>query len=96
MAFSSQVTCNASAYAIHGHTASGRPTAYGNIAVDPSVFPYGTQFYIYTDDGYMTYGMATASDCGTSIKGYKLDLWFDEYSQACAFGRRNCTVFVLS
>ena len=44
----------------------------------------------------MTYGMATASDCGTSIKGYKLDLWFDEYSQACAFGRRNCTVFVLS
>ena len=76
--------------------ASGRPTAYGNIAVDPSVFPYGTQFYIYTDDGYMTYGMATASDCGTSIKGYKLDLWFDEYSQACAFGRRNCTVFVLS
>lgn len=96
MAFSSQVTCNASAYAIHGHTASGRPTAYGNIAVDPSVFPYGTRFYIYTDDGYMTYGMATASDCGTSIKGYKLDLWFDEYSQACAFGRRNCTVFVLS
>lgn len=96
MAFSSQVTCNASAYAIHGHTASGRPTAYGNIAVDPSVFPYGTRFYIYTDDGYMTYGMATASDCGTSIKGYKLDLWFDEYSQACAFGRRDCTVFVLS
>ena len=22
-------------------------------------------------------------------KGYKLDLWFDEYSQACAFGRRD-------
>ena len=64
--------------------------------MDPSVFPYGTRFYIYTDDGYMTYGMATASDCGTSIKGYKLDLWFDEYSQACAFGRRNCTVFVLN
>ncbi len=96
MAFSSQVTCNASAYAIHGRTASGRPTQYGNIAVDPSVFPYGTRFYIYTDDGYLTYGMATAADCGTSIKGYKLDLWFDEYSQACAFGRRNCTVFVLN
>lgn len=95
MAFSSQVTCNASAYATHGYTASGRPTAYGNISVDPSVFPYGTRFYIYTDDGYLTYGMATAADCGGSIKGYKLDLWFDEYSQACAFGRRNCTVFVL-
>ena len=96
MAFSSQVTCNASAYAIHGWTASGRPTQYGNIAVDPSVFPYGTRFYIYTDDGYLTYGMATAADCGTSIKGYKLDLWFDEYDQACRFGRRNCTVFVLN
>ncbi len=95
MTFSSQVTCNASAYAIHGYTASGRPTAYGNISVDPSVFPYGTRFYIYTDDGYLTYGMATAADCGGSIKGYKMDLWFDEYSQACAFGRRNCTVFVL-
>ena len=96
MTFSSQVTCNASAYAIHGRTASGRPTQYGNIAVDPSVFPYGTRFYIYTDDGYLTYGMATAADCGTSIKGHKLDLWFDEYDQACRFGRRNCTVFVLN
>ena len=35
------------------------------------MFPYGTRFYIYTDDGYLTYGMATASDCGTSIKGYE-------------------------
>lgn len=96
MTFSSQVTCNASAYVIHGRTASGRPTQYGNIAVDPSVFPYGTRFYIYTDDGYLTYGMATAADCGTSIKGHKLDLWFDEYDQACRFGRRNCTVFVLN
>lgn len=95
MAFSSQVTCNASAYATKGYGASGRPTKYGNIAVDPSVFPYGTRFYIYTDDGYLTYGMATASDCGSSIKGYKLDLWFDTYREACRFGRRNCTVFVL-
>lgn len=95
MAFSSKVTCNASAYAIHGRTASGRPTQYGNIAVDTSVFPYGTRFYIYTDDGYLTYGMATAADCGSGIKGNKIDLWFDTYSEACRFGRRNCTVFVL-
>ena len=99
MAFSSQVTCNASAYAIHGHTASGRPTAYGNIAVDPSVFPYGTQFYIYTDDGYMTYGMATASDCGTSIKGYKLDLFvldvtFLGWSLLCALTAGILTIWV--
>ena len=95
MAFSSRVTCNASAYAIHGRTASGRPTQYGNIAVDTSIFPYGTRFYIYTDDGYLTYGMATAADCGSGIKGNKIDLWFDTYQEACRFGRRNCTVFVL-
>ena len=46
--------------------------------------------------GMINLGMATAADCGTSIKGYKLDLWFDEYDQACRFGRRNCTVFVLN
>lgn len=95
MAFSARMSCSATAYSIHGYTASGRPTRYGNIAVDPSVFPYGTTLYIYTDDGYLTYGMATAADCGTSIKGNKLDLWFDSYAEACYFGRRSCTVFVL-
>lgn len=39
MAFSSQVTCNASAYATKGYGASGRPTKYGNIAVDPPCSP---------------------------------------------------------
>ncbi len=32
-------SCESTAYSIHGWTASGRPTAYGNIAVDTSVFP---------------------------------------------------------
>lgn len=40
MAFSSVYgSCESTAYSIHGWTASGRPTAYGNIAVDTSVFP---------------------------------------------------------
>ena len=39
--------------------------------------------------------MATAADCGSGITGYDLDLWFDEFSQACAFGRRYCTAFIL-
>ena len=96
MTFSGVATsCEATAYSIHGGTASGRPTAYGNIAVDPSVFPYGTQLYIYSNDGYIEYGMATAADCGSGITGYDLDLWFDEFSQACAFGRRYCTAFIL-
>ena len=96
MTFSSQVTCNATAYSIGSWTASGLPTKVGHIAVDPSVFPYHTRFYIYTNDGYLVYGNAVAADCGTSIKGYKIDLWFETFDEACWFGRRDCTVFVLN
>lgn len=97
MAFSSVYgSCESTAYSIHGWTASGRPTAYGNIAVDTSVFPFGTRFYILTNDGYLEYGMAVASDTGSAIKGTKLDLWFDSFGDACSFGRRYCTVYVLN
>ena len=96
MSFSGRVTCEATAYSIGNWTASGRPTKVGNIAVDPSVFPYGTRFYIYTNDGYLVYGNAVAADCGTAIKGHKIDLWFESYDEACWFGRRDCTVFVLN
>ena len=70
--------------------------AVGDIAVDTSVFPFGTRFYILTNDGYLEYGMAVASDTGSAIKGTKLDLWFDSYDDACSFGRRYCTVYVLN
>lgn len=96
MTFSQKVTCNATAYSIGKWTASGLPTKVGHIAVDPKVFPYHTRFYIYTDDGYLVYGNAVAADCGRAIKGYKIDLWFETFAEACNFGRRNCTVFVLN
>lgn len=95
MAFSYKTICNATAYSTKGYTASGYRTEMGNIAVDPSVFPYGTRFFIQTTNGSWVYGMAVARDCGTSIKGNKIDLWFDEYSTACSWGRRDCTVYVL-
>lgn len=95
MTFSEKVTCSATAYSIGNWTASGLPTKVGHIAVDPSVFPYHTRFYIYTNDGYLVYGNAVAADCGSSIKGYKIDLWFETFDEACWFGRRDCTVFVL-
>ncbi len=95
MAFSYKTICNATAYSTKGYTASGYRTEMGNIAVDPSVFPYGTRFFIQTTNGSWVYGMAVARDCGTSIKGNKIDLWFDEYSTACSWGHRDCTVYVL-
>ena len=95
MTFKEKVTCNATAYSIGSWTASGLPTKVGHIAVDTSVFPYHTRFYIYTNDGYLVYGNAVAADCGSAIKGYKIDLWFETFDEACWFGRRDCTVFVL-
>ena len=95
MTFSRTLVCSATAYSIGTRTASGRPTAVGNIAVDTSVFPYGTRMYVQTVKGSWHYGMATAADCGTAIKGNKIDLWFRTYSEACDWGRRDCTVYVL-
>ena len=95
MTFSEKVTCSATAYSIGSWTASGLPTKVGHIAVDTNVFPYHTRFYIYTNDGYLVYGNAVAADCGSAIKGYKIDLWFETFDEACWFGRRDCTVFVL-
>jgi 3D (Asp-Asp-Asp) domain-containing protein len=95
MAYSKVLTCNATAYSTHGSTATGYPTAVGNIAVDPSVIPYGTRMYIQTTSGSWVYGMAVARDCGGAIQGNRLDLWFDSYSTACSFGRRDCTVYIL-
>ena len=95
MTFSRTLVCSATAYSIGTRTASGRPTAVGNIAVDTSVFPYGTRMYVQTVKGSWHLGMATAADCGTAIKGNKIDLWFKTFSEACDWGRRDCTVYVL-
>lgn len=55
MAFSYKTICNATAYSTKGYTASGYRTEMGNIAVDPSVFPYGTRFFIQTTNGSWVY-----------------------------------------
>ncbi len=96
MTYDYVTTCSATAYSGGGGTASGYPVGVGNIAVDTSVFPFGTRMYVETADGSWVYGMAVARDTGSAIKGNKLDLWFTSYDTACSFGRRDCTVYVLS
>ena len=51
--------------------------------------------YIVSSDGTITYGVATAEDCGGSIKGNRVDLFFDTYSECINFGVRSCTVYIL-
>lgn len=95
MTYTSKMLCSATAYNIHGRTATGYPTEIGNIAVDPRVIPYGTRMYIQTVSGSWVYGMAVARDCGGAVKGNIIDLWFPDYSTCCQWGRRNCDVFIL-
>ncbi len=52
----------------------GKPLHPGDVAVDPSVIPFGTYLYI---DGY---GPARAVDSGSAIIGDHVDLFFDESS----------------
>lgn len=77
------------------NTAIGTPCRVGAIAVDPTVIPYGTRMYIVSNDGKYIYGIAVAEDCGGSIKGNRIDLYFDTVEECNRFGIRNCTVYFL-
>ena len=67
----------------------------GAIAVDPAIIPYGTRMYIVTNDGKYIYGIATAEDCGSAIKGKRVDLYFDTVAECNRFGIRDCTIYFL-
>ena len=77
------------------YTAIGTLCRVGAIAVDPKVIPYGTRMYIHTNDGKYIYGIAVAEDCGGSIKGNRVDLYFDTVEECNTFGIRACTVYFL-
>lgn len=63
-----------------GITASGTKATNGRtVAVDPNVIPYGTELLI---DGHKY----IAEDCGGAIKGNKIDIYFDNHSDALNYG----------
>jgi 3D (Asp-Asp-Asp) domain-containing protein/septal ring factor EnvC (AmiA/AmiB activator) len=80
------LTVTATGYAITGHTATGAPTGWGVVAVDPSVIPLGTRMTI------PGYGSGVAADTGSAISGATIDLWFPTLAQARAWGRRTVTI----
>lgn len=98
--YSKKITMTATAYSTSasengGYTVSamGNPLKYGVVAVDPNVIPLGSKVYVTAADGSWTYGVASAEDTGGAIKGNKIDLCYP--SNATAFGRRSCVVYVL-
>ena len=80
------LTVTATGYSIHGNTATGAPTGWGVVAVDPSVIPLGTRLSI------PGYGSGVAADTGSAIQGATIDLWFPTVAQARAWGRRAVTI----
>ena len=98
LAYTKKLDVTATAYSCNGQpgiTYSGTRARVGAIAVDPDVIPLGTRMYIVSNDGEYIYGIATAEDIGSAVKGNKIDLYFDTFDECYAFGLRDCTVYIL-
>jgi cystine transport system substrate-binding protein len=80
------LTVVATGYSLPGRTATGVPTGWGVVAVDPGVIPLGTRMTI------PGYGSGVAADTGSAIQGATIDLWFPTVAQARAWGRRTVTI----
>ena len=80
------LTVSTTGYSIRGRTASGLPTGWGIVAVDPSVIPLGTRMTI------PGYGEGVAADTGGAVRGATIDLWFPTMAQAMAWGRKTVTI----
>jgi 3D (Asp-Asp-Asp) domain-containing protein len=80
------ITVSSTGYSMPGRTATGMPTGWGVVAVDPSVIPLGTRLTI------PGYGEGVAADTGGAVRGNAVDLWFPTLAQANAWGRRTVTI----
>ena len=74
-------------------TATGTTVRHGTVAVDKNVIPLGTEMFITTASGGITYGMARAEDTG--VRGAKIDLYMDSYDACIQFGVRNSVAYFL-
>jgi cystine transport system substrate-binding protein len=80
------ITVSSTGYSLPGRTATGMPTGWGVVAVDPSVIPLGTRLTI------PGYGEGVAADTGGAVRGDAIDLWFPTLAQANGWGRRTVTI----
>lgn len=71
---------------------SGGYCYYGTVAVNTSVYPYGTKLYIRSADGRFVYGYAVAVDTGF-MDG--VDLFYETYNESVLNSVRNVDVYVL-
>ena len=88
--FSEAKIVSSTAYTGGGRTATGTAPKVGTVAVDPRVIPYGTKIYI---EGY---GIGIAEDTGSSIRGDKIDVYFDTRSECRKWGVRKVKIYILN
>lgn len=86
--YSRKLVVKAYAYTGGGRTAMGTKARVGEIAVDPSVIPLGTNVYI---EGV---GARRAEDTGGNIKGNTIDIYMDTQSQCISWGVRYVTIYI--
>lgn len=81
----------ATAYTNDPITSTGtRPTEGRTIAVDPKVIPYGTRVYIPKFNRVFI-----AEDCGSAIKGNRIDIYLNSYSKCMEFGIQDIEIVIL-
>jgi 3D (Asp-Asp-Asp) domain-containing protein len=83
----------ATAYSLHGRTASGKPVTRGLIAADRRVLPLGTRVRIEAGSYSGEYLVA---DTGGAVRGRKIDIWVPNTGEAMKFGRRPIKLTVLA
>ena len=77
----------------NGYTATGTlATEERTIAVDPKVIPYGTHVLLIWPDG--TQRSYIAEDCGGSVNGNHIDVFFSDHQAARVFGVQSAMVYM--
>lgn len=68
-----------------------KPVVGRTIAVDPKVIPYGTKVYIPELDKVFI-----AEDCGSAIKGNRIDIFMNSYDECINWGYKDITIIILN
>jgi 3D (Asp-Asp-Asp) domain-containing protein len=83
----------ATAYSLHGRTASGQMVSKGIIAADPRFLPLGSRVRLQAG-AYS--GEYVVADTGSMVRGRRIDIWTPTSREAMRFGRRLVKLTVLS
>ena len=76
-----------------GISASGRKVIpYYSVAVDPTVIPLGTVFFLDYGDGVLH--KVRADDTGAAVKGFTVDLCVSDYDTAVQMGVRSAQAYL--